>query len=87
MPTDRLSPRRRARAIAPGAIAAALVLTATGCGSPGTPSSQAAAAGASPTHRPMAESARFGPDCGMIPATGMGSFHGMAMDPDHRCLA
>jgi uncharacterized surface protein with fasciclin (FAS1) repeats len=29
----------------------------------------------------MTESARFGPDCGMVPATGMGSFHGMAMDP------
>lgn len=29
----------------------------------------------------MAESARFGSDCGMIPASGMGSFHGMSMDP------
>ncbi len=28
----------------------------------------------------MAESARFGSDCGMIPATGMGSFHGMRTD-------
>ena len=29
----------------------------------------------------MTESAQFGSDCGMIPATGMGSFHGMSMDP------
>jgi hypothetical protein len=29
----------------------------------------------------MAETARFGPDCGMVPATGMGSFHGMSMAP------
>jgi len=29
----------------------------------------------------MAETARFGSDCGMVPATGMGSFHGMSMDP------
>jgi uncharacterized surface protein with fasciclin (FAS1) repeats len=68
------------RLTASGAIAAALALTAAGCGSSGTSSSQPAAA-ASPTHHPMAASARFGPDCGMIPATGMGSFHGMAMDP------
>jgi len=33
------------------------------------------------SQHPMAESARFGSDCGMVPATGMGSFHGMAMDP------
>jgi uncharacterized surface protein with fasciclin (FAS1) repeats len=29
----------------------------------------------------MAETARFGSDCWMVPATGMGSFHGMSMDP------
>jgi len=29
----------------------------------------------------MAASARFGMDCGMVPATGMGSFHSMSMDP------
>jgi len=32
-------------------------------------------------HHAMAETARFGSDCGMVPATGMGSFHGMSMDP------
>jgi len=25
--------------------------------------------------------ARFGPDCGMVPASGMGSFHSMSMEP------
>jgi uncharacterized surface protein with fasciclin (FAS1) repeats len=29
----------------------------------------------------MTESAQFGSDCGMVPATGMGSFHAMSMDP------
>jgi len=73
----------RKGALAAGAGAAVLALAAAGCGSSGTTS-----AGAGATHHPMAshshamtESARFGPDCGMVPATGMGSFHGMAMDP------
>jgi uncharacterized surface protein with fasciclin (FAS1) repeats len=64
-------------------VTGVLALTAAACGS-STPS---AAPAASPTHHamashhPMAEAARFGSDCGMVPATGMGSFHGMAMDP------
>jgi uncharacterized surface protein with fasciclin (FAS1) repeats len=71
--------------LAASAGAAALALAAAGCGSAGT---TPAAGGASATHHAMAshspattEPARFGPDCGMVPATGMGSFHGMAMDP------
>src|SRR5690348_12992809 len=71
--------------LAAGAGAAVLALAAAGCGSNGTTS---AAAGAAATHHAMAshshamaETARFGPDCGMVPATGMGSFHGMSMDP------
>ena len=70
---------------AAGAGAAVLALAAAGCGSSGTTS---APAGAAATHHAMAshshamaEAARFGADCGMVPATGMGSFHGMAMDP------
>jgi len=70
--------------LAAGAAAAVLALAAAGCGS-GTTS---AASGAAATHHAMAghshamtETARFGSDCGMVPATGMGSFHGMAMDP------
>ena len=70
--------------LAAGVGAAVLALAAAGCGSSGTTSTASGTA----THHPMAshsramtESARFGPDCGMVPATGMGSFHGMAMDP------
>lgn len=64
-----------------GIIAGALALTAAACGS----SSTGAAPGASSTHHPMAShsaaSAAFGPDCGMLPTAGMGSMHGMSMDP------
>jgi len=77
------SPRKGVLAASVGA--AVVALAAAGCGSGGT---TPAAAGASATHHAMAshshdmtESARFGPDCGMVPATGMGSFHSMAMDP------
>jgi uncharacterized surface protein with fasciclin (FAS1) repeats len=64
-------------------IAGALALTATACGS-STPSTAPAASPshhAMATHHPMTESEQFGSDCGMIPAAGMGSFHGMSMDP------
>ncbi len=74
---------RRAVALTGAAAAAALALAAAGCGS-----ASSTAAGAAATHHPMpthshamVETARFGPDCGMVPATGMGSFHGMSMDP------
>src|SRR5690242_17285470 len=66
-----------------GVAVAVLEVAAAGCGSSGTTAPGAAATHhAMASHSPaMAESARFGPDCGMVPATGMGSFHGMAMDP------
>jgi uncharacterized surface protein with fasciclin (FAS1) repeats len=75
----------RKGALAAGIGAAVLALAAAGCGSSGTTSTSSGAAAAhhamaSHSH-PMPESARFGPDCGMVAATGMGSFHGMAMDP------
>ena len=66
-----------------GGIIGVLTLTAA-CGSS---TSSAPAAAASPSHHPMAshhamaEGAVFGSDCGMVPATGMGSLHGMGMDP------
>jgi uncharacterized surface protein with fasciclin (FAS1) repeats len=66
-----------------GVITGVLALAAAACGS-STPSAAPAASPshhAMASHHPMAESARFGADCGMVPATGMGSFHGMAMDP------
>jgi uncharacterized surface protein with fasciclin (FAS1) repeats len=74
------------RAASAGILAAGigtLALTVAACGS----SASAPAAGASPTHHPMAShsaaaaSAAFGSDCGMIPASGMGSMHGMMTDP------
>lgn len=74
---------RRTGALTGAAAIAVLGLAAAGCGS-----ASSTAAGAAATHHamaphshPMAETARFGPDCGMVPATGMGSFHGMSMDP------
>ena len=67
-----------------GIITSVVALTAAACGS--SASSAPAASGASSSHHAMAhhamaESARFGSDCGMVPATGMGSFHGMSMNP------
>jgi uncharacterized surface protein with fasciclin (FAS1) repeats len=77
------SSRTAGSAITGGLITGVLALTAAACSS--TPS--AAPATASPSHHamashhPMAETARFGSDCGMVPASGMGSFHGMSMEP------
>ncbi len=76
-------PARKPATLIGGIITGVLALTAAACGS-STPS---AAPAASPSHHPMAEhhpmteSAQFGSDCGMVPANGMGSFHGMSMDP------
>ena len=84
MRTDAVDSSRRTGILGTGVTAAILALAAAGCGS----SSTSAPSGAAATHHPMAghshamaETARFGSDCGMVPATGMGSFHGMSMDP------
>ena len=78
--------------VALAVITAAVALTATACASTASststapPASSATAAttpqaAASPSES-MAETAgTIGTDCGMIPAAGMGSMHGMAMDP------
>ena len=84
MRTTGTSRTARPGAITGGVLASLVALTAAACGS--STSSAPAASGASPSHHAMAhhamaETARFGSDCGMIPATGMGSFHGMSMDP------
>ena len=84
MRTTGTSRTARPGAISGGVLASLVALTAAACGS--TASSAPAASGGSPSHHAMAhhamaETARFGSDCGMIPATGMGSFHGMSMDP------
>jgi uncharacterized surface protein with fasciclin (FAS1) repeats len=75
---------RRTGAITGAVFTAALAMAAAGCGA----SSSQAPSGAGATHHAMpshsaamAEDARFGSDCGMVPATGMGSFHSMSMDP------
>ena len=83
MRTSRTSPAGRPVTLVGAVIAGALALTAAACGS-STPSATPAASPshhAMATHHPMAESAQFGSDCGMIPAAGMGSFHSMSMDP------
>jgi uncharacterized surface protein with fasciclin (FAS1) repeats len=74
---------RRTAALTGAAAAAVLALAAAGCGS-----TSSTTGGAAATHHPMpshshamTETARFGSDCGMVPATGMGSFHGMSMAP------
>lgn len=71
------------RTLAVSAVAAGLALAAAACGSSGAP-----AASATHSHHPMAghsmtrtASSVFGSDCGMVPATGMGSLHSMSMDP------
>src|SRR5262250_77884 len=84
MRTTGTSRTARRGAITGGVLASLVALTAAACGS--SASSAPAASGASPSHHAMAhhamaETARFGSDCGMVPATGMGSFHGMSMDP------
>lgn len=58
------------------AVAAGVLTLAAGCGSSGTSARPAAPA----SHHAMAEPAAFGPDCGMIPHSGMGSLHSMSMD-------
>jgi uncharacterized surface protein with fasciclin (FAS1) repeats len=86
----RLARGRRPAGLA--AIAAALTMTAAACGSttsstassaasPTTGTASSAGAAASPSHSMTETAATIGNDCGMIPASGMGSMHGMAMDP------
>ena len=78
---------RRVPFIAAAFAGAVLALAAAGCGS-STPSGQSGASGSGASHHPMqshsgsmAEQAAFGPDCSMVPGSGMGSFHSMSMDP------
>jgi len=87
---------RARRVAAMPLVAAALAVTAAACGSAasssGSPAAAASAtsssaapatsasAAASPSES-MNEAATIGNDCGMIPASGMGSMHGMSMDP------
>ncbi len=85
MRTSGFGRKTRLDALTGGIVTAAVALTAAACGS-STPAAAPASSAASShhamaSHHPMAESTQFGSDCGMIPATGMGSFHDMSMDP------
>lgn len=75
----------RTHVLTVGALVTGLALAAAACGASGSP----AASGSSSPH-PMTShshsmthtaSSVFGSDCGMMPTTGMGSLHGMSMDP------
>jgi len=78
------------RAAGRPAIVVAFAMTVAACSTAtssttSAPSSSAAAPGAasaaSPSESMTETAATIGNDCGMIPATGMGSMHGMEMDP------
>jgi len=73
----------RTGVLAMAATAGALALTAAACGSSGTSAAPAAphSAAASPSESMTESAATVGTDCGMIPASGMGSMHGMMTDP------
>src|SRR5438128_2349423 len=78
--------RTRRAQVAGGVIAGVVALAASACGSSTGSSAQGAASPSAShhpmaSHSPMAHPAVFGADCGMVPATGMGSLHGMSMDP------
>jgi uncharacterized surface protein with fasciclin (FAS1) repeats len=73
--------KTRLDALTGGIVTAAVALTAAACGSSTPAAAPTSSHHAMASHHPMAESTQFGSDCGMIPATGMGSFHGMSMDP------
>jgi uncharacterized surface protein with fasciclin (FAS1) repeats len=87
MPTPDKNKTSRTGVLAMAAAAAALALTAAACGSSGTsaaPPAAAAATSARPSAsmtEPAATAGTVGTDCGMIPAAGMGSMHGMMTDP------
>jgi uncharacterized surface protein with fasciclin (FAS1) repeats len=92
MPASQTALDRGRRAAAVPVIAVAIALSAAACASSSsttsatsTASSATSAASthaaASPSQSMTETAATIGTDCGMIPAAGMGSMHGMAMDP------
>jgi len=76
---------RPAGLLAAGAVAGVVAMTAAACGSSAPAAAPAAPAAshqaASPSPSMTESSAAIGTDCGMIPAAGMGSMHGMASEP------
>ena len=91
MPSTHLRLARGCRAAALPAVAVALAMTAAACSSASSSSASSSTTSAAPAVTPSAAAspsesmvegaATIGNDCGMIPASGMGSMHGMAMDP------
>jgi len=76
---------RRAGLSTVGVMGALVALAAAACGS-SKPSAQPGSSGGGASHHAMhshamAETSAFGPDCSMVPGSGMGSFHSMSMDP------
>jgi uncharacterized surface protein with fasciclin (FAS1) repeats len=79
------------------ALASAVALAAAACGSAPSSPQAGAGSGSShspmhsrspmhhnspmPSHSAMTESRPFGTDCSMLPESGMGSLHGMSMEP------
>ena len=82
MPSTDTGLARGRRAAAMPVIACALAVTAAACGSTTTAAPAASHHAAASPSAPMTESAAtVGTDCGMIPAAGMGSMHGMMTHP------
>ena len=91
MPSTHLRLARGCRAAALPAVVVALAMTAAACSSASSSSASSSTTSAAPAVTPSAAAspsesmvegaATIGNDCGMIPASGMGSMHGMAMDP------
>jgi uncharacterized surface protein with fasciclin (FAS1) repeats len=85
MPSTARGLARGGRAAALPVIAVALAVTAAACSSAASTTSAPPVASqhaaASPSKSMTETAATIGTDCGMIPAAGMGSMHGMAMDP------
>jgi uncharacterized surface protein with fasciclin (FAS1) repeats len=81
MPAQLSTARGHVKTITAGLLASALAVAATACAS-AAPSAAPASAGAASSSEPMTEhTMTIGTDCGMIPQAGMGSMHGMAMEP------
>ena len=85
MPSTARGLARAGRAAALPVVAVALAVTAAACSSAASTTSAPPAASqhaaASPSKSMTETASTIGTDCGMIPAAGMGSMHGMAMDP------
>lgn len=86
MRANTLPRSRTATLLTSAALASAIALTAAACGSGSGPAQAGSHSpmhhdSPMPSHAPMHETAVIGSDCAMMPSSGMGSLHGMSMDP------